>query len=236
MEFLGDTGQIHAFLRNSARLIDALADPLTPRDQQRIIVAAKTWVDRRTQQNAAARRAFILRVVAGVTVGEGEIRIVLRRGDALRHALLGDASSTYAASANWGEAGMPAGDDGLTIRVAARLKKCSGEMRLVIPPGQVTDQTSQPNAALIKALTRAHTWKDKLVSGEAPSIRAIVDEAGITERYVARIIRLAFLAPDIVEAILDGYQPADLELERLLQGIPFAWADQRRLFGFATGS
>jgi DNA invertase Pin-like site-specific DNA recombinase len=225
-------GQIHAFLRDSGWLIDEFADPPTPRNQQRIIAAAKEQVDRWPQMNAAERRAFILRVLAGVTVGEGEIRIVLRR-DALRHALLGDASSTYAASANWGEAGMPAGGDALTIRAAARLRKCSGEMRLVIPPGQATDQTSRPNAALIKALIRAHTWKDKLVSGEAPSIRAIVDEAGITERYVGRILRLAFLAPDIVEAIIDGYQPADLELERLLKGIPLAWGDQRRLFGFA---
>jgi hypothetical protein len=113
-------GQIHAFLRDSGRLIDALADPLTPRDQQRIIVAAKKLVDRWPQRNAAARRAFIVRVVAGVTVGEGEIRIVLRR-NALRYTLLGDASSTYVASANWGDAGMPARGDALTIHVAARL-------------------------------------------------------------------------------------------------------------------
>ncbi|MCH8998147.1 MAG: hypothetical protein IID48_07745 [Proteobacteria bacterium] len=55
----------------------------------------------------------------------------------------------------------------------------------------------------------------------------------MTERYVSRILRLAFLAPDIVEAILDGYQPIDLELERLLKGIPVSWDEQRRVFGFS---
>ncbi len=46
-------------------------------------------------------------------------------------------------------------------------------------------------------------------------------------------MRLAFLAPDIVEAILDGYQPVDLELERLLKGIPISWDAQRRAWGFS---
>jgi hypothetical protein len=119
----------------------------------------------------------------------------------------------------------------LVIRVPARLKLCSGEMRLVIPPGHARELRPRPNSTLIKALTRAHRWKHKLFSGEAPSIRAIASEEGVTERYVGRLLRLAFLAPDIVEAILDGYQPADLELERLLEGIPLAWVDQRRAFG-----
>jgi hypothetical protein len=57
----------------------------------------------------------------------------------------------------------------------------------------------------------------------------------VTERYVGRIIRLAFLAPDIVEAILDGYQPADLELERLMKGVPIGWNEQRRALGFSRG-
>ncbi len=57
----------------------------------------------------------------------------------------------------------------------------------------------------------------------------------MTERYVSRIMRLAFLAPDIVEAILDAYQPVDLELERLLKGIPTSWDAQRRALGVSRG-
>ncbi len=51
---------------------------------------------------------------------------------------------------------------------------------------------------------------------------------------VTRILHLAFLAPDIVEAILDGQQPADLDLERLLKGIPHAWQDQQHAFGLQS--
>ncbi len=72
-----------------------------------------------------------------------------------------------------------------------------------------------------------------LRSGAAPSTSAIAKEEAVTERYVGRIMRRAFLAPDIVEVILDGYQPADLELERLLKGIPIGWDAQRRALGFS---
>ena len=125
------------------------------------------------------------------------------------------------------------GSDELTLHIPARLKLCSGEMRLVIPQGQGQELRPRPNATLIKALTRAHRWKERLFSGGAPSTSAIAKEEGVTERYVSRIIRLAFLAPDIVEAILDGYQPVDLELERLMKGIPVSWDEQRRVFGFS---
>ena len=46
---------------------------------------------------------------------------------------------------------------------------------------------------------------------------------------------MAFLAPDIVEAILDGSQPGELELERLMKGIPIGWNEQRRALGFSRG-
>ncbi len=181
---------------------------------------------------ASERRNFILHIVAGVTVGGEEILIELRR-TALQHALVGETSSMDAASAPGSQAGTPSGGDALTLRVPARLKLCSGEMRLVIPPGNVRARQPRLNTTLIKALTRAHRWRETLFTGAAPSTSAIAKEEGVTERYVSRILRLAFLAPDIVEAILGGYQPVDLELERLLKGIPISWDAQRRALGFS---
>ena len=162
------------------------------------------------------------------------IRIELHR-TALRHALLGEASSIDTASADRDQVGISASGDALTLRVPARLKLCSGEMRLVIPLGQQQELQPRPNATLIKALTRAYKWKERLFTGAAPSTSAIAKEEGVTERYVSRIMRLAFLAPDIVEAILDGYQSTDLELERLMKGIPISWNEQRRALGFSRG-
>jgi hypothetical protein len=85
---------------------------------------------------------------------------------------------------------------------------------------------------LVKALARAHSWAASLLSGQASSIRAIAQAERLTERYVARIIPLAFLAPEITEAILGGAQPQDLTLAKLCQRLPLAWPEQRRTLGF----
>ena len=54
----------------------------------------------------------------------------------------------------------------------------------------------------------------------------------MNERYVARILLLTFLAPDIVEAIIAGRQPRQLSLDRLLAGVPRDWRRQRESLGF----
>ena len=87
---------------------------------------------------------------------------------------------------------------------------------------------------MVKALARAHSWVARLLSGQASSIRAIAQAERLTGRYVARIIPLAFLAPDITEAILEGSQPQDLTLAKLCQRLPLAWPEQRRTLGFAA--
>jgi len=60
--------------------------------------------------------------------------------------------------------------------------------------------------------------------------RVLAKRAGVTRGYVTRILRLAFLAPDITEAILDGRQPPTLTVERLRDPIPLDWNEQRKLF------
>jgi site-specific DNA recombinase len=54
----------------------------------------------------------------------------------------------------------------------------------------------------------------------------------LNDAHVRRLLRFGYLAPDIVEAIVEGRQPRALTVRRLLQGIPCAWADQRKAFGF----
>jgi hypothetical protein len=83
----------------------------------------------------------------------------------------------------------------------------------VIPGGFTENLSSHPNAPLIKAVTRAYRWYEMLMTGEVRSMRAIANQIGTTERYVGRIIRCAFLAPDIVEAIIAGRQPPAVSVE-----------------------
>jgi hypothetical protein len=85
--------------------------------------------------------------------------------------------------------------------------------------------------ALLKAIGRARQWFDQLVTGRASSLAAIAAQEGISVRYVGRLIRLAFLAPPIVELIAHGRQPAELSAEMLTRRalLPPEWKMQKQL-------
>lgn len=89
------------------------------------------------------------------------------------------------------------------------------------------------NEALIRAIVLAYGWTAKLETGAATSVQALAAAQGYTERYACKILRLAHLAPDIVEAILDGKQPADLTLHKVNKTpLPSDWQAQREALGF----
>jgi ParB-like chromosome segregation protein Spo0J len=85
------------------------------------------------------------------------------------------------------------------------------------------------NEVLVKAIARARQWYEMLVAGKVESLHALAKVTGLNERYVSRVLRLAFLAPDIVRVIMDGSQPRALTLDRLMRGFPEAWAEQRQV-------
>lgn len=73
-----------------------------------------------------------------------------------------------------------------------------------------------------------------LDSGEASSMRDIADKERLGDNYVSRLLKLTFLAPDIVEAILNGKQPKNLDLIDMLTFMPLEWGEQRHKFGFPS--
>ena len=81
---------------------------------------------------------------------------------------------------------------------------------------------------LIRALARAHRWKRLLEEGKYRSAAELAEAEGVTRSFVNRLLRLTLLAPDIVEAILDGRQPKALQLEELTRTLPSAWDEQRQ--------
>jgi site-specific DNA recombinase len=226
-------GKIYAFLNNPAELIDGLGADLGIQEQHSMIASGQGRLKEQRKSTGTERRAFILQAVSSVKVADDSVEVLLKP-QSLRQVLLGKEPSENRIT--YKETGAHIDDHNhgsrMILTVPAKLRLCSGEKRLVIPAGHSECIKRSPNDTLIKALVRAHCWKHKLFSGEAPSIRSIAKEERINESYVGRILRLAFLAPDITEAVLAGRQPADLELETLMKPIPLAWADQRRLFGF----
>ena len=112
-----------------------------------------------------------------------------------------------------------------------------GGRKFIVAPDGVPIQPVKSAAAdktLVKALARAWRWQKLLDDGVHSNIAEIADKERINRSYLSRTIRLALLAPDIVEAILNGTQPQTLRLADLEGPFPIAWAEQRKLFGFAA--
>ena len=117
--------------------------------------------------------------------------------------------------------------DTMTIHVPFRVVKRGGRKEMVLPEGAA--QAPKPDNTLVKALARAFRWKRMLESGEFASISELAEREGIAFTYMARVLRLSLLAPDIVEAILDGRQGPEVTLARLLEPFPPEWTKQVKI-------
>jgi site-specific DNA recombinase len=95
-----------------------------------------------------------------------------------------------------------------------------------------------PDATLAKALGRAHEWFARIVRGEANGIAAIARVERLDRAYVTRMLCLAFLAPEVTKAVLEGRQPTELTAKQLVSSalkIPLLWSDQsKRIEGIAA--
>jgi hypothetical protein len=125
--------------------------------------------------------------------------------------------------------------DTLTIRVPIRLQRRGGR-KLIMTPEGVAAPARKPtrDETLIKALVRAHCWRRRIEGGQAKSITDLAEQEDVTGAYICRILPLTCLAPDIVEAILDGRQPKGLRLAEMLGNGPLAWSAQREAWGFSS--
>jgi site-specific DNA recombinase len=106
----------------------------------------------------------------------------------------------------------------------------------VIPPHSGGVPSPRPNPALIKAVARARSWYERVLEGKSSNQRSLTLHAGLTPRYIGKVFGCAFLAPDIVESILEGRQPRDLTFKKLCTHIPLSWIGQRAQFGFPEQS
>ena len=87
-----------------------------------------------------------------------------------------------------------------------------------------------PDVALIEAIAKAVYWHALLDTGTFNSVAAIAEAEGLTTSTVSRKLRLARLAPDLIEQILLGQQPRRLTLFWLLRhDIPALWSEQRQV-------
>jgi hypothetical protein len=126
----------------------------------------------------------------------------------------------------------------LVVRIPMRFQRRGGRKRIVAPDGSELTPASKPHpdGTLVKALARAWRWQRMLDEGTYASVSEIAEAEKISKSYVSRILRLALLAPDLVEAILAGQTDQSLVLEQLERPLPASWEEQRQtLFGKERG-
>jgi hypothetical protein len=118
--------------------------------------------------------------------------------------------------------------DTVTLHVPFRIVKRGGRKEMMLP-SNTPEGAAQPrrtDSTLVKALARAFRWKRMLESGEFATIAELAEREGIAPSYMTRVVRLTLLAPDIVEAIVDGKQWPEVTLARVLEPFPMKWAEQ----------
>lgn len=118
------------------------------------------------------------------------------------------------------------------IRIPIQLKRCGLEMKVIIQ--SETEKSTDPNIlrAIQKGIAQALTWNEQLLNGDVASIQEIATNEKLDRSYVMRRLRLAYLAPDIMLAILNGHIPPDLTINKLRNGFPLDWEQQRNQLGF----
>jgi site-specific DNA recombinase len=113
------------------------------------------------------------------------------------------------------------------------LKRCGIEMKLIVPNGEQPKAHPITIRALQEAVRKALLWNQALVTGQAASLRELATQEHVTPSYIGTLIKLAFLAPDIIEAIVRGEVPVELSLDCLKKGFPLDWQAQRKTLGFS---
>jgi hypothetical protein len=115
----------------------------------------------------------------------------------------------------------------ITVHIPLTFRKRGGRKRVVTPDGAEWAPRPRVDNAMVKALARAFRWRKMLDDGAYATIEELARSKGIAKTYVSGILRLTLLGPELVEAILDGRQPAELKLDDLLEGFPLEWRRQR---------
>jgi len=210
---------IKRLLEDPLDLIAYLESELTPAGiLQTIRNASLTFARSLPKESSGPKRGSLFECIAKVEVGPSEVVVHLRFAALFGTLSLKDLAAKFV-------------DRSYVVTIAVELRRRGEELKFVIASTSA-GQAVAPDPILIKAVVRAHAWV-KALNEDGKMLDDIARTEGVTSAYVRRNLKLTFLAPDIVEAILDGRQAADLTLEKITRTSEFSsdWIAQRSMFG-----
>jgi site-specific DNA recombinase len=193
-------------------------------DQRRLIARAGEYAARWAELERDELRQVLLASVRRVQVLIDKIEISLDMANLLRWLLGRDADVSELTAEQRAHV--------TTITVPARLRRTGLEMRFVID-GDASER--EADAGLTRILIRAHAVRGRLLRDATLSVDEVAREENVSPSYVTRLLRLTFLAPDIVSGILTGRHPPELTARKLMADtrVPLDWSEQRNQLGFA---
>ena len=217
------TGRIRTWLADPVAILNAVQCHGSDAVAQKRLLDEAAWHAASWQEfDAEQLRAILRAVVTRVQVHSDRVDLTL---DQMGVALLLNAKDQR-------QFAHPGGDDRerylMVVTIPARLKRTGIEMRMVVENGS---EPANVDPVLVRLLVRAHAIRARLLEEPSLPLKEIAAEQGISSSYVTRLLRLAFLAPDIVTAILNGRHPPQLTANRLMDDtrLPLDWTAQREL-------
>lgn len=219
------TGQFKTLFEKPNELLTIFTcNKLSAIDQQNLLGKAKglsnTWADLSIPQ----QRDYFNKWIKRITVGREEVSMVV--------STIGLVNTLLPNSIHAREVKDLYSDEHI-MSIAVHLKRCGIETKLIVPNGESTPSAHHSSITAIQsALAKALEWNQMLITGTVASMSELAIQNNVTQRYIAHLIKMAFLAPDIMVAINQSKIPSGLSLDRLKKGFPIDWEEQRRVLGF----
>ena len=221
--------RLQEFLMSDAEIFNGLSESAeSPAILRHRVTAAKKLAARLPLLPADDLRYLLASFLQRVIIQENEMQVLISRPDL--HELL--------EKGNQGIAGRLLGKRKpvdasklICLTIETKRKLYGSEVHLVVPPNSGVP-IRHPRTSLIKAVVRGHAWYEQILEGKVVDPASLAREAKLALEYVRNVLGCAFLAPDIVDAILEGRQPLTLKFANLYKHIPLSWAEQRRQLGF----
>jgi site-specific DNA recombinase len=197
-----------------------------PQLKQSLMARASAFAEEWGRMSPLRMRVILLALVQGIDMRPDVVIVHLRPRRLV--ALLDDRLTTVNS--------VPLDDEPtLSLSHPVRLRRAGKEVRMVIDHTDPFAPPQKPDRRLIKAIGRAHRFHDMLVKHNAGKFADLAKDERLHRSYFSQLLRLAYLAPDITAAILDGRQPEGLTATVLVErsGLPLNWQEQRTALGFA---
>ncbi len=221
-------GRLRSFLANPTAILDAIDDQLQDRTgQAQLIRRARQIADELAVQPPNKVKATLLTMSCRVEAHSDRVDISLCRRR-LAKILAGQPIDPTLQNQTLDRSS----DDVLMLTTPAGLKRAGREMRMLVTR---PDHQAAADPSLLRIIVRAHDIQERLRQNTSLSVHDIAREEEVTAAYLYNLLRLPWLAPDITTAIVNGWQPRQLNAKTLMRKasrLPADWAQQRTLLGF----